>query len=505
MAGSMETLLKNVLLARVYDVAVHTPLDPARRLSAALDNTVLLKREDLQPCFSFKVRGAYNRMVHLSPEEQRRGVICASAGNHAQGVALAAQKLDIPATVVMPRTTPAIKVAAVRALGAQVELVGDSYSEAAEHAQRLVAETGLTFVHPFDDPLVIAGQGTIGMEILEQCPDVDAVFVPVGGGGLIAGIGAYLKALRPDVRVIGVEPEDANAMQRSLEAGERVVLDEVGLFADGVAVKQVGRHTFALAQRVIDAVVTVGTDEICSAIKAIYEDTRSIVEPAGALAVAGLRRYLETHPQSGRRLVAVNSGANMNFDRLQFVAERSLTGEHREALIAVTIPEKPGALRFFCEHLVGERNITEFNYRLSSRNEAHIFVGVAMSHDAERLAFRKRLEEAGFASIDLTDNELAKTHIRHMVGGRSPETHSEVLYRFHFPERPGALINFLNAMSPAWNISLFHYRMHGGDFGRVLVGFEIPEGDAAALQQFLHNLRYGYEEETGNPAYRLFL
>jgi threonine dehydratase len=505
MAGGMETLLKNVLMARVYDVAAHTPLDAAQRLSAALGNTVLLKREDLQPCFSFKVRGAYNRMAHLTDEERTRGVICASAGNHAQGVALSAQKLGIPATVVMPRTTPTIKVAAVRALGARVELAGDSYSDAAQHAQRMVAETGLTFVHPFDDPLVIAGQGTIGMEILEQCPDVDAVFVPVGGGGLICGVGGYLKALRPEVRIIGVEPEDSNAMQRSLEAGRRVLLDEVGLFADGVAVKQVGEHTFALAQRVVDAVVTVTTDEICSAIKAIYEDTRTIVEPAGALAVAGMRRYLEAHPAHGQRLVAVNSGANMNFDRLQFVAERSLTGDHREALIAVTIPERAGALRYFCEHLVGERNVTEFNYRLSSRDEAHIFVGIAMTADGERAAFRKRLEEAGFASIDLTDNELAKTHIRHMVGGRSQAIRSEVLYRFHFPERPGALIDFLNAMNPAWNISLFHYRMHGGDFGRVLVGFEIPEGDAEAFQRFLTNLRYACEEETGNPAYRLFL
>ncbi|HKJ00567.1 MAG TPA: threonine ammonia-lyase, biosynthetic [bacterium] len=501
----METLLKNVLMARVYDVAIHTPLDASERLSAALDNRVLLKREDLQPCFSFKVRGAYNRISHLTPEERRRGVICASAGNHAQGVALSAQKLGIRATVVMPRTTPAIKVAAVRALGAEVVLEGDSYSDAAEHCMRLVAETGMTFVHPFDDPLVIAGQGTIGQEILEQCPDVDAVFVPIGGGGLISGIGGYLKALRPEIRVIGVQPEDSNAMQRSLAEGKRVALDEVGLFADGVAVKLVGEHTFALARSVIDEVVTVTTDEICSAIKAIYEDTRSIMEPAGALGVAGLRRWAAENPGQGRALVAVNSGANMNFDRLQFVAERSLTGEHREALFAVTIPETPGALRYFCDNLVGERNITEFNYRLSGRNEAHIFVGIGMSDVAERAAFRERLQEAGFACTDLTDNELAKTHVRHMVGGRSQETRREVLYRFQFPERPGALIHFLNSMSPAWNIALFHYRMHGGDFGRVLVGFEIPEGDAQAFQNFLQNLHYAYVEETQNPAYQLFL
>jgi threonine dehydratase len=505
MAGVMERLLKNILMARVYDVALHTPLERAERLSAALGQRVLLKREDLQPCFSFKVRGAYNRMFHLSADEKRRGVICASAGNHGQGVALSAQRLGISATVVMPRTTPAIKVAAVRALGGQVVLEGDSYSDAARHAQQLVAETGLTFVHPFDDPLVIAGQGTIGMEILEQCPDVDCVFVPVGGGGLIAGIGGYFKTLRPEVRVIGVQPEDSSAMQRSLAGGERVTLDEVGLFADGVAVKQVGRLTFALARACVDEVVLVSTDEICSAIKAIYEDTRSIVEPAGALGVAGIRRWVADHPGEERTLVAVNSGANMNFDRLQFVAERSLTGEHREALIAVTIPERPGALRYFCEKLVGERNITEFNYRLSGRDEAHIFVGVAMAGDAERTAFRKRLEADGFACMDLTDNELAKSHIRHMVGGRSQVTDHEVLYRFQFPERPGALINFLNSMNSAWNISLFHYRMHGGDFGRVLVGFEIPEGDAAAFGQFLHRLHYAYVEETQNPAYRLFL
>jgi threonine dehydratase len=420
-------------------------------------------------------------------------------------VALAAQKLDIQATVVMPRTTPAIKVEAVRALGARVELAGDSYSDAAQHCEQLVAETELTFIHPFDDPLVIAGQGTVGLEILEQCPELDAVFVPIGGGGLIAGIGGYLKALRPGVRVIGVQPEDSNAMQRSLAEGRRVQLDTVGLFADGVAVKQVGVHTFALARACVDAVVTVSTDELCSAIKAIYEDTRSVVEPAGALGVAGLRRYLAEHPARGQRLVAVNSGANMNFDRLQFVAERTLTGEHREALIAVTIPERPGALRFFCEQLVGERNITEFNYRLCSRDEAHLFVGLAVGGDAERRAFRKRLDAAGFANVDLTDNELAKSHIRHMVGGRTTEVRNEVLYRFQFPERPGALMTFLNAMNPAWNISLFHYRMHGAVFGHVLVGFEIPAGDADAFQTFLRKLDYACEDETHNPAYRLFL
>jgi threonine dehydratase len=501
----MEKLLRNVLTARVYDVAVHTSLDPAANLSEATGNRVLLKREDLQPCFSFKVRGAFNKIFHLSPAEKARGVICASAGNHAQGVALSARHQGIGARVVMPRTTPQIKIAAVRALGAEVVLFGDSYAEAAEHCGQLVAETGMTFVHPFDDPLVIAGQGTIARELLEQCPDMDQVFVPVGGGGLICGIAGYLKALRPHIRVIGVEPEDSNAMQRSLAEGKRVLLEQVGLFADGVAVKQVGGHTFALARAYVDEVVTVGTDEICSAIKAIYEDTRSIVEPAGALGVAGLKRRLADRPVTGQNLVAINSGANMNFDRLQFVAERTLTGEKREALIAVTIPERPGALRYFCENLVGPRNITEFNYRLAEREEAHLFVGIAVASAAEKEAFRALLSEHGFSNQDLTDNELAKTHVRHMVGGRSPLTRNEVLYRFQFPERPQALMEFLNAMNPAWNISLFHYRMHGSDFGRVLVGFEIPEDDREQFQRFLRDLHYAYQEETGNAAYRLFL
>jgi threonine dehydratase len=405
----------------------------------------------------------------------------------------------------MPETTPRIKVDAVQRFGAEVVLHGDSYSDAAAHCATLVQQTGMTFVHPFDDPLVIAGQGTIGHELLQQCPDLDAVFVPVGGGGLISGIAAYIKALHPDTRVIGVQPEDSQAMRASLKAGVRVALDHVGIFADGVAVKQVGEHTFAIARRFVDDIVTVTTDQICSAMKSIYEDTRSIMEPAGALGVAGLRQYLSQHPMEGKTLVAVNSGANMNFDRLQFVAERTLTGERREALFAVTIPEKPGALRFFCEHVVGERNITEFNYRLAGRGEAHIFVGVGVQSPEEKAGLEALLKQHGFAYLDLTDNDLAKEHVRHMVGGRSAATSGEVLYTFDFPERPRALRDFLAAMSGGWNISLFHYRMHGADFGRVLVGFEIPKGEEARFATFLKNLHYEYEEQTHNPAYRLFL
>jgi threonine dehydratase len=501
----MDDLLKHILTARVYDVALRTPLDEAVTLSARLGNRVLLKREDLQPCFSFKVRGAYNRIVHLSERERRAGVICASAGNHAQGVALSAQHLKLTALVVMPETTPRIKVDAVKRFGAEVVLHGDSYSDAAAHCATLATQHGMTYVHPFDDPLVIAGQGTIGHELLQQCPDLNAVFVPIGGGGLISGIATYLKALSPRTKIIGVEPQDSQAMGASLAAGTRVALDHVGIFADGVAVKQVGALTFDIARRCVDEVVTVTTDQICSAIKSIYEDTRSIMEPAGALGVAGLRQYLTAHPQEGKTLVAVNSGANMNFDRLQFVAERTLTGERREALFAVTIPERPGALRFFCEHVVGERNITEFNYRLAGRGEAHIFVGVGVHSRDEAAGLEALLKQHDFAYLDLTDNDLAKGHIRHMVGGRSESALGEVLYSFDFPERPRALRDFLAAMSGGWNISLFHYRMHGADFGRVLVGFEIPKGEETRFQTYLKNLHYEYEEQTHNPAYRLFL
>jgi threonine dehydratase len=502
----MQRLLKQILTSKVYEAAVETPLEESAVLSADFGNRVLLKREDLQPVFSFKIRGAYNRIAHLSADERSCGVIAASAGNHAQGVAFAARKLGIPATIVMPVTTPAIKVAAVQSFAARVVLFGDSYSEAAEHCERLVAESGMVFVHPFDDELVIAGQGTVGDELLRQSAgQIDAVFVPVGGGGLIAGIGAYLKALRPEIRIIGVEPVESDAMARSLEANRRVVLDSVGIFADGVAVRQVGKLTFEICRQCVDAMVRVDTDEICSAIKNIYQATRSIAEPAGALALAGLKRYVREQGVSGETLVAINSGANMNFDRLRYVAERTLVGERQEALFAVTIPEEPGALRRFCTEAVGDRNITEFNYRMAGRDAAHIFVGIAIRGDAERLVFAERLKACGFPAVDLTDNELAKDHVRYMVGGRSPAVSNERLLRFWFPERPGALSRFLSTMGAGWNISLFHYRMHGGDFGRVLIGLELPEGQEPELKAFLDGLGYRYVEENPNPAYGLFL
>ena len=502
----MQRMLKQILTSKVYEAAVETPLEASAILSADVGNRVLLKREDLQPVFSFKIRGAYNKIAHLSPAERARGVIAASAGNHAQGVAFAACKLGIPATIIMPVTTPAIKVSAVQAYGVKVVLHGDSYSEAAEHCGRLVAETGMVFVHPFDDELVIAGQGTVADELLRQSAGrFDAVFVPVGGGGLIAGIGAYLKALRPEIKVIGVEPVESDAMAHSLEAHRRVVLDSVGIFADGVAVRQVGKLTFEICRQCVDAMVRVDTDEICSAIKNIYQTTRCIAEPAGALALAGLKRYVRDQEISGQTLVAINSGANMNFDRLRYVAERTRVGERQEALFAVTIPEQPGSLRRFCNKVVGDRNITEFNYRLDGREAAHIFVGIAIRGDAERLLFAERLRACGFPAVDLTDNELAKDHIRYMVGGRSPVVSNERLLRFWFPERPGALARFLATMGADWNISLFHYRLHGGDFGRVLIGLELPDGQEEALRQFLDGLGYRYVEESRNPAYALFL
>jgi len=502
----MQKLLKLILTSRVYEAAVETPLEESVALSRDLGNRVLLKREDLQPVFSFKLRGAYNKIAHLGPEERQRGVIAASAGNHAQGVAFSAQRLGIRAVIVMPVTTPRIKIAAVEGYGAEVVLHGDSYSEAADHCDRLAAERGMTFIHPFDDELVIAGQGTVADELLRQSAGrLDAVFVPVGGGGLIAGMAAYLKTLCPEVRIVGVEPVDSDAMARSLEAGRRLRLESVGIFADGVAVREVGRLTFDLCRRFVDEIVRVDTDEICSAIRSNYQATRSILEPAGALGVAGLKKYVRERRVSGQSLVAVNSGANMNFERLRYVAERTLIGEKQEALFAVTIPERPGALRRFCGEVLGERNITEFNYRLAGREAAHIFVGISTKDVQEREVFARQLVESGFESVDLTDNELAKTHIRYMVGGRSPEAGEEVLFRFWFPERPGALARFLETMGASWNISLFHYRMQGGDFGRVLIGLEIPAGEKARLQGFLDNLGYRFVEETANPAYRLFL
>jgi len=503
---AMQKILKNILTSRVYEAAVETPLEPAENLGRRIGNRVLLKREDLQPVFSFKIRGAYNRIAHLDEQERRRGVIAASAGNHAQGVAFSARKLGIPATIVMPATTPQIKVDAVRRMGAQVVLAGDSYSEAADHCRQLIGQTGMVFIHPFDDELVIAGQGTVADEILRQNSGrLDAVFVPVGGGGLISGIAAYIKALRPEIRVIGVQPKESSAMARSVRQGRRVRLESVGIFADGVAVREVGRLTFHACRNYVDEFIEVDTDEICSAIKAIYQDTRSIVEPAGALGVAGLVRYVEQEGVRDLTLAAVNSGANMNFERLRYVAERTQVGEGQEALFAVTIPEKPGSLRRFCNEVVGDRNITEFNYRLAGRREAQIFVGISVRSSEERLSFARQLDAAGFRNVDLTENELAKTHVRYMVGGRSEAAVGEVVYRFWFPERPGALTRFLAAMGENWNISMFHYRMQGGDYGRVLIGLEIPRDEQGTLQNFLDRLGYHYIEETDNPAYRLFL
>ncbi|MFZ0407978.1 MAG: threonine ammonia-lyase, biosynthetic [Cyanobium sp.] len=504
--------LQRILRARVYDVAIESPLDPAPNLSRRLGNQVLLKREDLQPVFSFKLRGAYNRMVSLSSEELARGVIAASAGNHAQGVALAAQRLGCSAVIVMPVTTPEMKVRSVAARGAEVVLHGDTYDEAYGWARQLEQQRGLTFIHPFDDPDVIAGQGTIALEILRQCSQPpDAIYVAVGGGGLIAGIAAYVKSLWPLVEVIGVEPVDADAMTRSLACGERVRLEQVGLFADGVAVRQVGELTFALAQQYVDSMVTVDTDEICAAIKDVFEDTRSILEPAGALAIAGMKKDVQQRQLRGRSLVAVACGANMNFDRLLFVAERAELGEQREALLAVEIPEQPGSLRRFCG-LLGQRSLTEFSYRLADPNLAHIFVGVQVSGPADTRQLCGDLQSQGFPCLDLSGNELAKLHLCHMVGGRLPASAGpardqgvELLYRFEFPERPGALMAFVSSLHPNWNISIFHYRNHGADVGRIVVGVQVPPLELEAWRAFLAELPYQHWEETDNPAYRLFL
>ncbi|MDR2153863.1 MAG: threonine ammonia-lyase, biosynthetic [Burkholderiaceae bacterium] len=502
--------LKQVLTARVYDVAIESNLDFARSLSRRLNNKVLLKREDQQPVFSFKLRGAYNKMAHLLPEQLQKGVICASAGNHAQGVALGAHKLGTRAVIVMPTTTPTLKVDAVRALGGEVVLAGDSYSDAYEHALELQAEQGLTFIHPFDDPLVIAGQGTIAMEILRQCQGpLHAVFVAIGGGGLVSGVGAYIKAVRPEVKVIGVQMTDSDAMARSVAAGERVQLRDVGLFADGTAVKQVGEETFRLARELVDEFISVDTDAVCAAIKDVFIDTRSIVEPSGAMAVAALKQYVATHKTKGETYVAVLCGANMNFDRLRFVAERAEVGEEHEALLAVTLPEERGSFRRFLHILDGlpggPRNITEFNYRISDASLAHIFVGLSTADKGESPKIAAHFNQHGFTAVDLTHNELAKEHVRYMVGGRSQLAGSERLLRFEFPERPGALMKFLDLMRPGWNISLFHYRNQGADFGRVLVGMQAPHNGDAALRKFLAELGYPWVEETDNPAYRLFL
>ena len=497
--------LEKIQNSRVYDVAKNTPLEFQSNLSARIGNRVLLKREDMQPVFSFKLRGAYNKMASLPADVLKRGVIAASAGNHAQGVALSAQKLKCLAVIVMPTTTPLIKINAVKSRGAEVVLFGDSYSDAYVHALKLEKEQNLTFVHPYDDPDVIAGQGTIAMEILNAHPEpIEAIFCCVGGGGLLAGIAAYVKTKRPEIKIIGVEAKDAEAMTESLKQGKRVVLEQVGLFADGAAVKQVGEHTFGLCQQYVDEMIVVDNDAICAAIKDVFEDTRSILEPAGALAVAGLKAYVERENLHGKILIAIASGANMNFDRLRFVAERAEIGEHREAVLAVTIPEKPGAFKAFCR-LLGNRNITEFNYRFADPKEAHIFVGVAVHDPLETAKLMAALQAEGLPTLDLTDNEMAKLHLRHLVGGRAPQAEHEVMYRFEFPEKPGALMKFLDTMGHDWNISLFHYRNHGADFGRVLVGMQVPPNEQAEFADFLKNLDYPYWDETENPAYRLFL
>jgi threonine dehydratase len=498
--------VERILKSRVYEVARETPLDPMPILSRRLGNSVLLKREDLQPVFSFKLRGAHNKIASLSPEVQARGVICASAGNHAQGVSLSARKLGIRAVIVMPKTTPRIKIDAVRRLGGEVILHGTSVDDARLRAEAMAVDEDLTFVHPYDDPDVIAGQGTVAMEILRQhSEDIHAIFVAVGGGGLIAGIAAYVKALWPGIKVIGVEPEDAACMHAALENGRRVRLNQVGLFADGVAVAEVGAEPFRIAKRCVDEVITVSTDEICAAIKDIYDDTRSIAEPAGALGVAGLKAYVERENTADEALVAIDSGANVNFDRLRHVAERAEIGEHREALLAVTIPEEVGSFRRFCE-VIGSRSVTEFNYRYSEGGDAYIFVGVELQNGvADKDTLMARIADHGYSVIDMTDNELAKLHVRYMVGGRSKALEDERLFRFEFPERPGALVNFLNNMGEQWNISLFHYRNHGNAYGRVLVGIQVPAPEQADLQQFLETVGYPSREETDNPAYALFL
>ncbi len=502
----LEQYVKKILTSRVYDVAVETPLQTARQLSERLGNKVWLKREDLQPVFSFKIRGAYNKLTQLSAEERARGVVTASAGNHAQGLALAAKVLGVKATIVMPKTTPEIKVEGVRSRGGKVVLHGDSFPEALAYSLKLVDEKGYVYIHPYDDPHTIAGQGTVAMEILRQHPGpLDAIFVPVGGGGLIAGIAAYVKYLRPEIKIIGVEPDDSNCLQAAMAAGERVVLPTVGIFADGVAVAQIGQHTFDICKDYVDEVITVSTDEICAAIKDIYDDTRSITEPAGALGVAGIKKYVETRGITGQTLVAIDSGANVNFDRLRHVAERAELGEGREAIIAVTIPEKPGSFKAFCE-AVGKRQITEFNYRYHSGREAHIFVGVQTHPENDpRSALIASLTEQGFPVLDLTENELAKLHIRHMVGGHAAHVSDEVVFRFEFPERPGALFNFFNKLGGRWNISMFHYRNHGPADGRVVAGLQVPADERHLVPAALEAIGYPYWDESDNPAYQLFL
>jgi len=504
----VQDYLRKILTSRVYDVAIESPLDEARSLSKRLGHHVFFKREDKQPVFSFKLRGACNKMAKLPPKALAKGVICASAGNHAQGVAMGARRLGCQAIIVMPVTTPQVKIDAVASFGGdnvQIVLHGDSYSDAALHAKALEQKKGLTFVHPFDDPDVIAGQGTVAMEILRQhSGPIDAVFVAIGGGGLISGVAAYIKAVRPEIKVIGVQTNDSDAMAKSVKAGKRITLADVGLFADGTAVKLVGEETLRLTRELVDEFVVVTTDEVCAAIKDIYQDTRSIVEPSGAMGVAGLKQYAARHGGEGRTYIAINCGANMNFDRLRFVAERAEVGEQREALLAVTIPEERGSFKRFCE-LIGPRSVTEFNYRISDEQQAHVFLGVSIKGKGESGRLAQEFEAHGFAAVDLTQDELAKTHIRHMVGGRSGLAEGERLFRFEFPERPGALMKFLSSLPPGWNISLFHYRNQGADFGRILVGLQVPKQDGKAVKPLLDALGYAYVDETRNPVYRLFL
>ncbi len=499
--------LEKIISARVYDVAEETPLEIAPTLSEKLGNTILLKREDLQPVFSFKLRGAYNKMSQLSEEQKMAGVIAASAGNHAQGVALSAQRMDIKSTIVMPKTTPQIKVSSVRRYGSEVILHGSAYDEAYQHANILASERGMTFIHPFDDPEVIAGQGTVAMEILKQHPDhIDAIFVPVGGGGLIAGITAFVKRIRPQTKIIGVEPDDAGCLYEALKANSRVILDQVGIFADGVAVRQVGAEPFRIVNGQIDEVILTSTDEICAAIKDIFDDTRAICEPAGALAVAGLKKYAAKHKLSGKTLIAIDSGANMNFDRLRYVSERAELGENKETLLAVTIPEQPGSFRKFC-HAIGQRSVTEFNYRYSDDEIAHVFAGIQLKNsDLGDDGLLKKLESQNYRVLNLTNNEMAKSHIRYMVGGHANnKVENELIFRFIFPERPGALLRFLTHMNLRWNISLFHYRNHGSAFGRILVGIQVAPAEHQEFETFLEELEYPYWNETDNPAYSLFL
>jgi len=502
-----QSYIKRILDARVYDVARETPVGRAGLMSERLGNEVWLKREDLQPVFSFKLRGAYNKMTRLSEEQRARGVIAASAGNHAQGLAMAAQKMQVKATIVMPRTTPQIKVDAVRGRGARVVLHGDSFEEAAAHAARLVEEKNLTFVHPFDDPDVIAGQGTVGMEIVRQHQrPLDALFVPVGGGGLLAGVAAYVSYVWPHTRIIGVEPEDAACLKLAMERGRRATLPEVGLFADGCAVAQVGRETFRVIRKTVDEVITATSDEMCAAIKDIFEDTRAIAEPAGALALAGLKKYADRDGIRGQELMAIVSGANTNFDRLRYISERTEIGEQREAVVSVTLPEKPGSFRAFCS-LLGRRNITEFNYRYADSSSAQVFVGLSVIPGGDDLAtLLADLRNKGYETEDMTDNEVAKLHVRYMVGGHAPGGVSdERVYRVEFPERPGALLKFLSGLGQNWNISMFHYRNHGAAFGRILVGIQVPARERRAFENVLDQIGFRYWDETGNRAYELYL